>query len=74
MITNAAESASEQTRTIVEVTSKKKVRVVIADDHPLYREGVVRALGASGQIEVLAQVGEGRAALEEIRAHAPDVA
>ncbi len=74
MITNAAEFASEQTRTIVQVTSKKKVRVVIADDHPLYREGVVRALGASGQIEVLAQVGEGRAALEEIRAHSPDVA
>jgi two-component system nitrate/nitrite response regulator NarL len=62
-------------RTIGEVTpAKKKVRVVIADDHPLYREGVVRALSASGQVEVVAQVGEGRAALEEIRAQAPDVA
>jgi two-component system nitrate/nitrite response regulator NarL len=68
-------SAPEQTRTIGEVTTgKKKVRVVIADDHPLYREGVVRALGASGQVEVLAQVGEGREALAEIRAQSPDVA
>jgi len=35
--------------------TKKKVRVVVADDHPLYREGVVRALAASGRVEVGAQ-------------------
>jgi two-component system nitrate/nitrite response regulator NarL len=75
MIARALESAAEQTRTIGEVSSKKKkVRVVIADDHPLYRESVVRALGASGQVEVLAEVDEGRAALDAIRAHSPDVA
>ena len=27
---------------------QKRVTVVVADDHPLYREGVVRALLASG--------------------------
>lgn len=67
------ELVAEQTRTILDV-SRKKVRVVVADDHPLYRDGVVRALGASGQVDVLAEVGEGRAALEEIRANDPDVA
>ena len=51
-----------------------KVRVVVADDHPLYREGVVRALTASGRIEVVAEADEGRAALAEIHAHAPHVA
>lgn len=51
-----------------------KVRVVVADDHPLYREGVVRALTGSGQIEVVAEAGDGRDALAEIQAHTPDVA
>jgi two-component system nitrate/nitrite response regulator NarL len=54
--------------------TRKKVRVVVADDHPLYREGVVRALTASGRVEVVAQSGGGRDALDQIREHAPDVA
>jgi two-component system nitrate/nitrite response regulator NarL len=51
-----------------------KVRVVVADDHPLYRDGVVRALQASGQAEVVAEAEDGRTALEEIQNHKPDVA
>jgi len=54
--------------------TKKKVRVVVADDHPLYREGVVRALTASGRVDVVAQAEGGRDALDQIREHAPDVA
>ena len=54
--------------------TKKKVRVVVADDHPLYREGVVRALTASGRVDVVAQSEDGREALDQIREHAPDVA
>jgi two-component system nitrate/nitrite response regulator NarL len=53
---------------------KKRVRVVVADDHPLYREGVVRALSASGQVDVVAEAEDGRAALAEIYEHKPDVA
>lgn len=52
----------------------RKVRVVVADDHPLYREGVVRALSASGQVEVVAEAEDGLVALAEIRAQEPDVA
>ena len=54
--------------------SKAKVRVVVADDHPLYREGVVRALTASGRVDVVAQSEDGRGALDQIREHSPDVA
>jgi two-component system nitrate/nitrite response regulator NarL len=54
--------------------STQRVRVVVADDHPLYRDGVVRALTASGRVEVLAEAEDGRAALEEIQKHLPDVA
>jgi two-component system, NarL family, nitrate/nitrite response regulator NarL len=53
---------------------KKRVRVIVADDHPLYREGVVRALSASGQVEIVAEAEDGRSALAEIQHHQPDVA
>src|SRR5215208_7018395 len=53
---------------------KKRVRVIVADDHPLYREGVVRALSASGQVEIVAEAEDGRSALAEIQQHQPDVA
>jgi two-component system, NarL family, nitrate/nitrite response regulator NarL len=54
--------------------AKKRVRVVVADDHPLYRDGVVRALSASGQVEIVAEAEDGRTALAEIQQHLPDVA
>jgi two-component system, NarL family, nitrate/nitrite response regulator NarL len=52
----------------------KTVRVVVGDDHPVYREGVVRALEASERTDVVAAVGDGHAALDAIREHVPDVA
>jgi two-component system, NarL family, nitrate/nitrite response regulator NarL len=55
-------------------SSTRRVTAVVADDHPLYREGVVRALLASGQIEILAEAGDGRSALAAIQEHHPDVA
>jgi two-component system, NarL family, nitrate/nitrite response regulator NarL len=53
---------------------RKRVTVVVAGDQPHYREGGVRALLASGRIEILAEAGDGRAALAEIQEHRPDVA
>lgn len=52
----------------------RRVTVVVADDHPLYREGVVRALSASGRVEIVAEAGDGRSALALIEQHLPDVA
>jgi two-component system, NarL family, nitrate/nitrite response regulator NarL len=52
----------------------KRVTVVVADDHPLYREGVVRALSACGQVEILAETEDGHATLDTIRKLEPDVA
>jgi two-component system, NarL family, nitrate/nitrite response regulator NarL len=51
-----------------------KVRVVVADDHPRFREGIVRALCHSGSVDVVGQAEDGAAALELIKAHRPDVA
>ena len=52
----------------------EKVRVVVGDDHPLYRDGVVRALTSSGAVDVVAEAADGAMALELIKAHQPDVA
>jgi two-component system nitrate/nitrite response regulator NarL len=52
----------------------KKVRVVVGDDHPIYREGMVRALLLSGSVDVVGEADDGVSALEMIKAHRPDVA
>jgi len=52
----------------------EKVRVVVADDHPLFRDGVIRALTSSGSIDVVAEAEDGLTALELIRTHKPQVA
>ena len=54
--------------------SGTRVRVVVADDHPFFRDGVSRGLSQSGRVEVVAEAGDGHAALEAIREHRPDVA
>lgn len=50
-----------------------KIRVVVADDHPIIREGVTRALSQDQAIEVVAQADNGREALELAERLSPDV-
>lgn len=50
------------------------LRVVIADDHPVYRDGIVRALIESGRYEIVGEAGDGAAALRLIVQRRPDVA
>ncbi len=49
------------------------MRVVVADDSTLLREGVVRLLEEAG-LEVVGQAGDGEELLRKVRAHKPDVA
>ena len=50
-----------------------KIRVVVADDFPLVRDGVARALDADPGIEVIAQASNGVEALELAHSLKPDV-
>lgn len=50
------------------------VTVVVVDDHPFYRDGVVRGLSQSGPIRVVGEASDGREALELIARERPDVA
>jgi two-component system nitrate/nitrite response regulator NarL len=51
-----------------------RVRVVVADDHPLFRQGIVRALRVAGGFEIVAEAADGATALSLIHRHDPDVA
>ncbi|MFI7607515.1 response regulator [Micromonospora sp. NPDC049366] len=49
------------------------VRVVLADDEAMIRAGVRAILATDPGIEVVAEAGDGRAAVEAVRAHRPRV-
>jgi two-component system nitrate/nitrite response regulator NarL len=51
-----------------------RVRVVVADDHPLFREGIERAVRERPELELIASAGDGRRALGLIRDLEPVVA
>jgi two-component system NarL family response regulator len=52
--------------------SAEKLRVVVADDHPFYRQGLAKLLTESG-IDVVAQASDGLEAVRLVEEHAPDV-
>lgn len=49
------------------------IRILIADDHPLFREGVAHSLDATTDFEVIAQVGSGEEAVELAQVLHPDM-
>jgi CheY-like chemotaxis protein len=51
-----------------------KIRIVIADDYPPFRHALQRVIDAEPDMAVVAALGDGAAALEEIRRLGPDVA
>ena len=59
---------------VIDAAPTEKVRVVVGEDHPLFRDGLVRALTSSGAVDVVAEADDGVAALALIKTHLPDVA
>jgi two-component system nitrate/nitrite response regulator NarL len=51
-----------------------RLRVLVADDHPLYRKAVVDAVRSRAHLEFAGDAADGREALDAIRAQQPDVA
>lgn len=50
-----------------------RIRLLIADDHPVVRAGIAGLIDAEPDMSVVAQVGDGRAAVDAWRLHRPDV-
>ena len=49
------------------------IRVLVADDHPVVREGIVAMLEVESDLEVVAEAGDGQQAVDLALATAPDV-
>ena len=53
--------------------SEARIRVLLADDHRLFRAGIRALLQTVADFEVIAEAGDGREALGLVAAHHPDV-
>ncbi|MGL4308961.1 MAG: response regulator [Paracoccaceae bacterium] len=50
-----------------------RIRVAIADDHPLFRDGVSRTLEESGRFEIVGTAASGQEAVDIVRQTRPDI-
>ncbi len=50
-----------------------KIRVILADDHRIVREGLRALLQAEHDIEVVAMCGDGRETVASVKQHVPDI-
>jgi DNA-binding NarL/FixJ family response regulator len=52
---------------------KSKIRIVVADDHPIFRDGLCKLLALEEDFDVVAQASDGRQVLEVLQQHEPDI-
>ena len=55
------------------VPAKPKIRIVVADDHPIFRDGLCKLLALEEDFEVVAQAQDGRQVLEVLQQLEPDI-
>jgi two-component system nitrate/nitrite response regulator NarL len=53
---------------------QQAITVIVADDHPMYREGLAAALTRRDEFQLIGEYGDGHDARREIERLAPDVA
>src|SRR5450755_1429127 len=50
-----------------------KIRIVVADDHPIFRDGLCRLLALEPDFEVVGQAQDGRQVLDVLQQYEPDI-
>lgn len=50
------------------------IRILVADDHPLFLDGLVATLSGDEELQVVATAGDAAAAVRAVREHQPDLA
>jgi DNA-binding NarL/FixJ family response regulator len=49
------------------------IRILVVDDHPLFRNGIAALLATQPDMSLVAEASNGREAIQEFRAHRPDI-
>ena len=49
------------------------IRILVADDHPIVREGVAALVGGQTDMQIVGQASNGREAIQQFRAQNPDI-
>src|ERR1700759_78097 len=57
----------------VGIPTGTKIRIVVADDHPIFRDGLCRLLALEPDFEVVAQAQDGRQVLDVLQNLEPDI-
>src|SRR5579862_2960484 len=52
---------------------RSKIRIVVADDHPIFRDGLCKLLALEEDFEVVAQASDGRQVLDVLQQFEPDI-
>lgn len=54
-------------------TSPNLIRILAVDDHSIFRQGIVTLLTGQSDIQLVAEASNGREAIQQFRAHRPDI-
>jgi DNA-binding NarL/FixJ family response regulator len=52
---------------------RDSIRILAVDDHPLFRDGIAALLATQPDMSLVAQASNGREAIQQFRAHRPDI-
>src|ERR1700719_2019850 len=58
---------------VADTAEKSKIRIVVADDHPIFRDGLCKLLALEEDFDVVAQASDGRQVLDVLQQHEPDI-
>lgn len=56
------------------VSSNSKISVIICDDHPIFRQGLIRIIERDESLKLIGECGDGNAALDLIKNQKPQIA